>query len=228
MDTTRTLRQPDAPLGIVLAVVLAPFVLDDFFRSELYAHSPAVYWVFDLCKFVVLPIAAVSYLARAHGIWPKHYGVRSIAENGRWGEFVGLTIFLALLLNLLYYVAFYIAWYSLRPEPSPVFYKEINPAGFMRIPVTIYFALTAGFVEEVFCRGLPLLYLERRFPGRVPVRTYVLATAGVFGLIHWGNGPHEVFATFVFGVGAALLYLKLRDLWPLIAAHVAVDLVAFA
>jgi membrane protease YdiL (CAAX protease family) len=215
-------------VGLVLAVVLAPFLLAVFFRHELYAHSPALYWAFDLLKFVVLPTAAVVYLGRGHGIWPRHYGIRSIAEHESWAHFVGLAAFLALLLNLVYYVAFYIAWYALHPEPSPLFYKEINPAGLLRIPVTIYFAVTAGFVEEVFCRALPLLYLERRFPGQVPVKIYVLGTAIVFGLIHWGNGPHEVVATFVFGVVAAILYLRLRDLWPLIAAHTIIDLVAFA
>ena len=227
MDTARTLRRPDASLGVVFAVVLAPFLLDDLFRRELYAHSTLLFWLFDFLKFVVFPTAAIVYLARVHGIWPRHYGMGSLAEQ-RWGRLAGQAIFLALLLGLLYYATLYLSRFTLRWEPGPTFNHEINATGLFRIPVTIYLAITPGFVEEVFFRALPLLFLERRFPGQVPIRSYVVATAALFGLIHWGDGVPEVLATFVFGVGAAVLYLRLRNLWPLIAAHIIVDLVDFA
>jgi membrane protease YdiL (CAAX protease family) len=96
--------------------------------------------------------------------------------------------------------------------------------GPLRVFVVLYFALTAGFVEEIFFRGLPLLYLTQRFPKALPKRTYVIATAVCFGALHWQNGIHEVAATLVFGVFAAIIYLKLRDLWPLVGAHVLEDL----
>lgn len=228
MDAAHTLKRPVISVGLVLAIVLLPSLISPLFRRELYAVSPSLYWAFDFAKFVVLPAAAALYLARCHGIRPKHYGVRAIAEHESWGQFIGLTIFLALLLTLVYYVAFLIGWYALRPEPIAPFYKEINPTGVLRIPSTLYLALTAALAEEVYCRALPLLYLERRFPGRAPLKLYILSTATMFGLIHWGNGPHEVLATFAFGVAAAILYLRLRDLWPLIAAHTVIDVVAFA
>jgi membrane protease YdiL (CAAX protease family) len=207
---------------------MAPFLLAALFCRELYTHSPMLYWIFDFLKFVALPTAAAVYLARVHAIWPKHYGLRNVVEHEGWVHFGGLTIFLTLFLGLVYYATFYTAWYAIRPDPVPVFYKEINPSGLLRIPATLYFAVTAGVVEEVFCRGLPLLYLERRFPARLPSVLYIVGTATIFGLIHWGNGPHEVVATFVFGLAAAIFYLRLRELWPLIGAHIIINLLVFA
>ena len=93
-------------------------------------------------------------------------------------------------------------------------------------PRPVYSA-TAGVVEEIFCRALPLLYLSERFGKSLPKGLYVITTALIFGVGHWENGNIEVIATCVFGLFAGALYLKLRDLWPLIAAHALMDLWAF-
>jgi membrane protease YdiL (CAAX protease family) len=215
-------------IALGFAVVAVIFLSSSFFRRDLYELSPALYWAFDVLKFVVVPAAAALFLAKYLAIRPKHYGLRGIAQHETWGHFFGLTIFLALILDFAYYASWYIAWFALQPEVGPLFYQEINPRGLLRVPVTLYMAISAGVVEEIFFRGLPLLYLERRFPNALPRKSYILGTAALFGLIHWGNGPHEVMATFVFGVLAAILYLRLRDLWPLIVAHAAIDIHEFA
>jgi len=204
------------------------FLVGTFFRRDLYAHSAALYWAFDIIKFVVLPVAALAILVRVYGIRPRDYGVRGVAKNETWGQFIGLIVFLVLILDLVYYATWYSAWLVLRPELVAPFYKQINPTGLLRLPTALYLAVTAGFVEEVFFRGLPLLYLERKFGTALPRKSYVLGTAVIFGVVHWGNGLLEVVATFAFGLLAATLYLRLRDLWPLIGAHIVIDMVAFA
>jgi membrane protease YdiL (CAAX protease family) len=227
LERTRTIRQPDA-VAIAFIVVLVPFLISSFFRRELYAHSAALYWLFDFAKFVILPAAALAILARRYAIRPRDYGMRGVAEHETWGHFLGLNIFLMLILNLVYHVTLYVTWLVLGPEVAQPFYHAINPTGWLRLPGTIYLSVTAGLVEEIFFRALPLLYLERRFGDAVPRKTYVLGTAILFAIIHWGNGPYEVVATFAFGVLAAILYLRLRDLWPLIGAHVIIDAIGFA
>jgi membrane protease YdiL (CAAX protease family) len=224
---TKTSRQPDAVL-LAFLVVLTPLLLSHFFRRDLYAEWPGLYWAFDAVKFVILPTAALVYLARVHSIRPRHFGLRGVAANETWVHFIGLSVFLALILSFVYYGARYVAWAAIRPEVVSSFYNDINPDGLLRIPATLYLALSAGVAEEVFLRGLPLLYLERRFGDELPRNLYIFGTASVFGLIHWGNGPHEVIATFAFGLLAAVLYLRLKDLWPLIAAHTIIDIVGFA
>ncbi len=227
MEHPGTTKQPDA-IAAAFLVVLVSFSAISFFRRDLYAHSVVLYWGLDALKHVVLPATALAILARGYDVRARDYGIRGIAEHETWGQFIGLTIFLTLILDLIYYVMFYIAWLALRPDAAGAFYKEINLTGLAHIPSTFYLAVTAGFVEEVFFRGLPLLYLERKFGKALPRKSYILGTAFVFGLIHFRNGPHEVAATFAFGLLAAILYLRLRDLWPLIGAHILIDAIAFA
>jgi membrane protease YdiL (CAAX protease family) len=215
-------------VATVILVVIAMFLGGNFFRRDIYALSPPLYWIFDFLKFVVVPTGAAVVLARRYAILPKHYGLRWEASREDWGHFLGLTIFLALILNLVYYTTQQAALLVFRPEPITGFYNDINPRGLLRVPVTLYLAVTAGIVEEVVFRGLPLLYLEHRYPNAVPRRTYLFGTALCFGLIHWPNGPHEFVATFVFGLLAAAIYLRLRDLWPLVAAHILIDVYNFA
>ena len=220
--------QASRVVALGFLVVGAVFFASGLFRRELYALNAPLYWIFDFFKFIVLPAAVLLLLAKRYGVQPKHYGLRGLAERESWATLLGLAVFLALILDLAYYASWYIGWLIFGPGDGATFYQEINPAGPLRIPVTLYMALTAGIVEEIFFRGLPLFLLERWFPNEVPRHVYVLGTAVVFGLIHWPNGPHEVLATFAFGLLAAGIYLRLRDLWPLIVAHALVDIYGFA
>ena len=203
------------------------FILDGFFKQALYVCSPPLFWLFDAVKFVLLPAAILIWLARRHGIGPAQYGMHAVAESESWGHFLGLTIFLALVLALVFSVARYAAWFILDVPEQTLFYKSIRPDGWLGVPVVVYYSATAGIVEEIFCRALPLLYLKERFGKSPPGGAYVIATAFLFGFGHWENGNLEVVATFGYGLFASALYLKLRDLWPLIGAHTLIDVWAF-
>lgn len=214
----------------VLLIAIAPFVLlsivDGFFRGALQ-NSPALFWLFDPFKFVVLPIAALLWLARTFFVTPDKYGLASVAEHESWLQFLGFTLFLTALLYLIYQAADMFFWMLFgRPETAS-FYKNMAPTGLLRVPVVLYFAATAGLVEEIFFRALPLLYLQQRFPKSIPTGLYVLSTSALFGVSHWENGAHEVLATFTYGIFASLFYVKLRDLWPLVGAHALIDLWVF-
>lgn len=213
---------------ISFAPLVLVFALDGYFRRPLYSYSLALYWIFDFFKFVVVPAGALVWLARRVRVVPSQYGMRRPAEHESWLHFIGLVAFLAFVLYLLYYVAFVASWIALRPPESTPFYKSIVPDGLLRVPTALYLAVTAGLVEEVFFRALPLTYLSERFPTRVPVAGYVLTTSLLFGVAHSGNGDHDVIATFIFGLFAAFFYLKLRDVWPLVGAHALIDLWHFA
>ena len=226
MTTAERARSIDAIVA-ASAVVLVSILIIGVFRRELYSYSPAAYWALDVINFVAIPCVAMLVLANVYGIRPVHYGLRGVASHETWDQFLGLTLFLAVVLNLVYYAGFYVSWLALRTEMTTSFYKEINPPGLARIPVTIYLGATAGLVEEIFVRGLPLLLLNKIYPEKLPRKSYVLGTATIFSALHWTNGIPEAVATFCFGVAAAVLYLRLRDLWPLIASHFAIDIWGF-
>jgi membrane protease YdiL (CAAX protease family) len=226
---SEAIRSPSLnALSAVFLATLAAFLSIGYFRSDLYEYSPALYWAFDTLKFVVIPAAALVFLARRYGIRPRDYGLRRPGEGESWTQLAVLTIFLALILMLAYQVSWYIALIVLRPDWMAPFYKDINATGLLRIPVTIYLAVTAGVAEEILFRALPLLYLERRLGSRLRAFHFVLGSALLFAAIHWRNGTHEVVATFAYGLLAAAVYYRLRDLLPLILAHVVIDLIEFA
>jgi membrane protease YdiL (CAAX protease family) len=56
--------------------------------------------------------------------------------------------------------------------------------------------------------------------------SFVLMSSTVFALNHWPQGGFKVIATAYLGAIAAVLFLKLRNLWYLIAGHLALNLVS--
>ena len=222
-------RSPGARLGIANAVLLgclphvAITIFDGFFKESIYRHSALAFWMFDCFKFVVVTVAAVIWLYRSYSIAPAAYGFKSISKSGGWLRTIGATIFLTIVLYFIYREAQSMAWNILRPTPIDDFYKSIIPDGWLQYPVVLYYALTAGFTEEIFFRALPLLYVESRFGAGKALWWYVIVTSVLFAVAHWENGPHEVIATFIFGVVASLFYLKLKSIWPVIVGHTLID-----
>ncbi|MBX9848910.1 MAG: CPBP family intramembrane metalloprotease, partial [Rhodocyclaceae bacterium] len=58
-------------------------------------------------------------------------------------------------------------------------------------------------------------------------KLYVVLSSALFGLSHFNQGGHVVIAAGLLGVATALIYLKWRNVWYLIAAHVGVGLVTY-
>lgn len=95
-----------------------------------------------------------------------------------------------------------------------------------------FFALSAGIVEELYFRG----WLRRLFSqGYLGAGLFVLISSALFALIHWGNGTVDygfnfkhLAVTFCWGLGSALAYLKINNLWFLIVAHALLDVSVFA
>lgn len=212
---------------VAIGALITLLIGDGFFKHSLPSYSLALFWAFDFLEFVLLPSAALFLLYRNFQVKPSQYGLKGVAENESWGHFVGLLVFLALILDLIYYVTLTISWGIFQPETSSPFYSSLVPKGVLHFPVALYFALTAGVTEEVFFRGLPLLFLRERFSASFPKSGYVLGSAVLFAAGHWENGPHEVVGTFFYGVLSGILYLRLRDLWPFICAHALVDFWGF-
>ena len=224
-----TLRPSRTRMTKANAILLACFppiliqIADGIFKGPLYRFSHEAFWAFDVFKFVILSLVILVWLARTFSITPSAYGMRrGSAED--WFDIIVLTIFLTLVLNLLYSIVGQAVLQLTGPVPDGKFgYRTVIPKDILRFPVIVYFGLSAGFAEEIFFRALPLLYIRERFGNRKLQWPYVVVTSLLFAAAHWENGLHELAATFAFGVAASLLYLKLRDLWPLVGAHALID-----
>lgn len=224
----RTISDADAMLvGMIL--VFALLFLDGLFKEALYRRSPTLFWIFDFVKFALVPAIVLAWLRWSHSIAPARYGVRRFDKADHWLRVVATTLLLSALLYFIYHYSSRGLWRFTWWLPQAAFtYPDSLPQGWLHFPAVVYFGLTAGIVEEIFFRGLPLLYLRERFRGRDVRVAYVAVTSVLFGLIHWENGMHEIIATGFFGVLAAIAYLQLRNLWFLIGAHALIDIWAFS
>lgn len=223
-----------APAGArrpwTLLAAAAPTVLlglfNGFYTAALHAYSAYAYWLVDACQWLAVPLLSLFWLSRHGGYRPREYGLRAPAA-GRILRTEAATAWCALLLGVVYFLGKQlVARYTGADNPSFTYSATVLPHAW-HLPMVLYLALTAGFVEEIVYRALPWLFLQAI--GWRPARNlvYVLASSAAFAAIHWENGAAEVAAAFAYGLCASLLYLRLRTLWPLIGAHVLIDIVDF-
>jgi membrane protease YdiL (CAAX protease family) len=111
------------------------------------------------------------------------------------------------------------------------FYQITHPPDFSHhaqgwsgLMALLLLAIAVGFSEELVFRAYVLPRLERLLRS-TPVA--VLATAAIFGLIHWQRGIVSTFSAFLIGVVYGIAFVWMRRLWPVVIAHAAHDFSAF-
>jgi hypothetical protein len=214
-------------------LTIATFVLygevDGLTNRALFSVAPALFWIADLFFYSLVPVALLVYLNAQLRITPAEYGLRSI---GRWGEFLGTTFLFVFLLVAAYEISARISWIVLYRTgfaelATPFFsYHSAIPAGLLHLPAVAYLAVSAGLLESILFIGLPWL-LWREWFGGLHGGRFAFASSVVFASVHWEQGALGLIGALVFGLVACRLYLKIGDLWPIVAAHTLVDFVNF-
>lgn len=89
-----------------------------------------------------------------------------------------------------------------------------------------FYVLVSSPCQEVVCRSIPKLLADRI---EMSGRNYVLFSAAVFALMHSAYGDPALLAnTFLAGLAWAGAYLITGNIWPLVASHAIVGLLAFS
>jgi membrane protease YdiL (CAAX protease family) len=217
--------------GLAALPAAALGIANGWYLEAVYRYSAPLFWTLDLLHFMVVPAVCCWLLWKNAGVAPSRYGLGRIAtQRGALREllaYAGVAVAFVAGYGLLHNLA--AAFSPLLWSGSAFSYQRAIPAGGAVATATLlYLALSAGLSEELVYRGLPALYLESRLAPSAFARVYPLASAAVFAAIHWEQGSQELFATFLFGLMAAWLYMKVRNLWPLVFAHALTDLLAFS
>jgi membrane protease YdiL (CAAX protease family) len=104
-------------------------------------------------------------------------------------------------------------------EPLKQLAQSIN----VNLPTAIVVSIVNGAFEEFFLVGYVFAALWHR---GVP---FVIGTSVVLRVLaHVYQGPVGAFSIFGMGLVFALVYLRYRQLWTLIFAHITVDVLALA
>jgi hypothetical protein len=229
VDVTKYRLQAGDPLRVKLLLALAPFVVlslaDGWYKEPLFAWSPIAFWIADATKFVLVPALALAWLRLGAGVRPAHYGMAR-PDNLDRADFLKLLVLVCAVMAYLLDSSTRLGA-ALFPDRPSFTYLGAMPQGMPRPMLALYFSLTAALVEEVMFRGLPWLWLSGYMEGNRLRWTYLLWSSITFAGTHWENGQGQLFATFIYGLAAGGWFLVLRSLWPLVLAHLAIDLYIF-
>ena len=217
--------------SILLLAILPPFalgMLNQFYLESAYRHSKALFYVADSFQFVVVPMLVWFLVLRPAKIQLKDVGLRLPIFGAKPFETGGLFLFVAIVLWIAYEPVNAIAYRYLWREAGIFGYGTVIPKSFpSNAVVVVYFSLTAAFVEEIVFRGLTWSYFSSALPAAWRVPAYIIVTSVLFAAIHSEQGPHGMIAAFSFGLAAAALFVKLKNLWPLVFGHFVGDVIAF-
>lgn len=128
-------------------------------------------------------------------------------------------------------IALAIAAAVLLPGVSDAALREAGPGGMMMfVPPAdtamrlfwVFCSLTAGICEEALFRGVAIGELRRT---GMHALVAALISCLVFAYVHGGldQGAVAFGGRFVVGALFALLYLRLKSIWPGVAIHFAID-----
>lgn len=202
-----------------------PLFLNGFYHRHLVG-SALLYWTVEFSTWLLLP-GILMWLFRRSGGRFQDLALTLPKSAKTW-----LLFFLC---SVLFSVLLYVAYLIARDQSRTLFavnhlavhfsYQSIIPTqGIGKIVVWIYFALTAGIVEELFFRGLLRHVFAETAWGRI---AFVLTSTVLFASAHWENGVREIFATGCASLAASLAFLSYRNVFPLMIAHTVTDLIVF-
>lgn len=216
---------PDQRTGLLIAIFPTVFLglMNGFWLESLLKQGAVAFYAVDVLQWIVVPCVVWRYVLRPLGIKPKSYGLSPHPL-----KITCQALYAAILLWLSYRPAHLYAYRLLWPYAGNLGYADIIPSlAPWNMLAAFYFSATAAVVEEIVFRGLPWLYFSSFLTPRQCGFWYLLVTPILFAACHSEQGPHGVIATWVFGWVMAVLYGYLKNLWPLILAHFAIDMAAF-
>ena len=212
-------------VACALLPVLVVWQANGLYLPALAQEGARLFWLADLCQWVVLPTALVWLLSCTASLRPNHYGLAVSAMDWRTLTWQALVVFVTA--GLAFLVARNLAWRLLGPSATAWPLAQMFPGGLAGAATRVYAAFSAGLVESIFFIGLPwLLYASLR--PRPSRQSFTLALSAIFASAHWEQGSHLVVAAFFAHPVLCAWFFRWGTLWPVVLGHSMVDLASFA
>lgn len=192
-----------------------------------------LFWAVDFITNFLLPLGILFALKIYTNLSPSDYGLGIKQFRTKRLQLLGdsfVCTFWFLITGIGLYRVLWIFLWSFENSVDMFSYKSTLPDGLGRVILGSWFAISAGFGEEVFYRGIlkELIYRSVRPQFKYAPWIFIGTSALLFGFSHWEGGVTQVTCTLILGGIAAKLYLWCRSLWPLIIAHATTTFLSYA
>lgn len=207
--------------------VLLVGLVNGFFASAT-KEDPIRFWLIDVFQWVLLPAICLTLARTRCRIGPVLYDLgspRSLASPRLMLFTVASTgVFLTMV-----FPGYTLLWNHLWSIDDLIrvngSYPGFAPTGILAVGILLYRSVTAGFVEEIFFRGLLKVALIGSVANNRNVANFLVISSILFGVAHWEQGVVATITLCVLGAFAGGLYLLCGSLWPLIVGHIITDIV---
>lgn len=202
-----------------------PFLVNGWINAKIHTNL-TLFWGFELFSWVVLPSIIFGYLFKFQHLSWDDLGIHNKINHTKN---IKTLFFLCVVAVLFTYplnkICNQIAVAFVGNIPSYFSYHSIQPnILLLKWLSALYFALSAGIIEELYYRGLLYKIVKSASHPRL---LYLLLSPAFFAIVHWEQGMDGILSNYIFGMCAGLFYLKFKNLWPLILGHVITDYLWF-
>ncbi len=214
-------------IAYLLLLGILPLELNGFYNAQL-SQYPDWYWCVEILTWIVLPIFILFMAARWRLFHASEIGLHAeVAGHRSTGLLIAALLIVPAFFVIVDHVGYFAAqgFFPKNIGKIAFGYRDLVPSsGFLRALVLLHLCLTAGIVEEIYFRGMGRLLFPETSMGSA---MYVIVSSLVFSSIHWEGGVWNLSATLVLGVTSSVLFVLLRNLWPLIVGHILCDFLWF-
>jgi membrane protease YdiL (CAAX protease family) len=155
-------------------------------------------------------------------LWARGWTLTRIGLKPTLTE-TGIGLGLGVLSYFAYVVAFIVFAMLFPGLASQARDMNVLPAGGVPLAIALIIPWINGFYEELFVAGYIITALRETRSVQVAINVSVLIRLSY----HLYQGPFGVIAVIPLGLILGYWYARNGKLWPLVAAHAAIDLVAF-
>lgn len=213
-------------LFLLLIGLVCGLGLINGYINHLIARIPYAYWSVELLYWIVTPVAVITVAIRFGNLRLEEIGISRNIFGKRSVLLIIITTIAFAPLSHWWYREMYEFFHHQFPGRPFFAYQMVMPHDrTLRHLVSIYFALSAGIVEEIYYRGL--FYKVTQFWPR-PLLLYGLLSPIAFALVHWEGGLASMLSAYAFGMLMVFAFMLMRNLWPLIIGHIYTDYLWFS
>ena len=209
---------------ILFCIGITPFLLNGFVTPAIYQNF-VLYWLFDLTIWILIPVTVFTALDRHANLHLHEFGLNSrIAKIESVTAVALLSILIIPVLYVVYFLPFTLFSSDLISTPRFSYQQVLPESQLARVLVAGYFGVTAGLVEELLFKGLLFRLIKDLKAAHL---IFVFTSSILFAAAHWESGATNLYAAFVYGFVTSLIYLGLKNLWPLVVGHAILDFIIY-